>query len=39
MTNRKDITDLKLILNGDSNAEKEAGPLKSQNLVKAQIAI
>ena len=25
----KDITDLHLILNGDSNAEDEAGPLKS----------
>ena len=25
----KDITELKLILNGDSNAEAEAGPLKS----------
>jgi hypothetical protein len=25
----KNITDVKLILNGDSNTEKEAGPLKS----------
>jgi hypothetical protein len=29
----KDITELKLMLNGDANAENEAGPLK--NLAKA----